>query len=208
MEYNRLKLESSKRCADLVFQLESLHRLQKEDQDRLENDSRSRKELENKLIQRRMDLEVTQKRMINIKNQIQSLKSEQEEVEKLDSLYDSSQDRIDALRGDLEKVIKNLDELQYNKHEDGRSRRKKSVIENLQRRSSGVYDRIVNLCRPIRSDYQLAVTKSLIKFMDAIVVDSLATAQDCINHLKEQKLEPEIFLPLDALQVYNFIYRS
>ena len=201
MEYNRLKLESSKRSADLMFQLESLQRLQKEDQDRLENDSRSRKELENKLIQRRMDLEMTEKRMTNIKNQIQSLKIDLEEVKKLDSSYESSQDRIDALRAKLDDTVKQLDELQFNKHEDGRSRKKKSVIENLQRRSSGVYDRIVNLCRPINSSYQLAVTKSLIKFMDAIVVDSLDTAKDCIQHLKEQKMEPELFLPLDALQV-------
>ena len=201
MEYNRLKLESSKRSSDIMFQLESLQRLQKEDQDRLENDSRSRKELENKLIQRRMDLEMTEKRMTNIKNQIQSLKIDLEEVKKLDSSYESSQDRIDALRAKLEDTVKQLDELQFNKHEDGRSRKKKSVIENLQRRSSGVYDRIVNLCRPINSSYQLAVTKSLIKFMDAIVVDSLDTAKDCIKHLKEQKLEPELFLPLDDLQV-------
>lgn len=37
--------------------------------------------------------------------------------------------------------------------------------------------------------------------MDAIVCDSEKTAKDCIRYMKEQRIEPETFLPLDYLEV-------
>lgn len=40
--------------------------------------------------------------------------------------------------------------------------------------------------------------------MDAIVCDTNKVARDCIQYLKEQRLEPETFLPLDSLK-YNEI---
>ena len=36
--------------------------------------------------------------------------------------------------------------------------------------------------------------------MDAIVVESEATAQDCIRYLKEKKGAPETFVPLDTIR--------
>ena len=36
--------------------------------------------------------------------------------------------------------------------------------------------------------------------MEAIVVDTEKTARDCIRHLKEQRFEPETFLPLDFIR--------
>ena len=39
--------------------------------------------------------------------------------------------------------------------------------------------------------------------MDAIVCDSEKTAKDCIQYMKEQRIEPETFLPLDYLDVRN-----
>ena len=37
--------------------------------------------------------------------------------------------------------------------------------------------------------------------MDAIIVDSEKTGRDCIQYIKEQRGEPETFLPLDYLEV-------
>lgn len=39
--------------------------------------------------------------------------------------------------------------------------------------------------------------------MDAIIVDSEKTGRDCIQYIKEQRGEPETFLPLDYLEVHT-----
>ena len=47
----------------------------------------------------------------------------------------------------------------------------------------------------------MAITKVLGKYMDAIACDSEKTAKDCIQYMKEQRIEPETFLPLDYVEV-------
>ena len=37
--------------------------------------------------------------------------------------------------------------------------------------------------------------------MDAIACDQEKTAKDCIQYMKEQRIEPETFLPLDYVEV-------
>ena len=49
--------------------------------------------------------------------------------------------------------------------------------------------------------HQIAITKVLGKHMDSIVCDSEKTAKDCIQYMKEQRIDPETFLPLDYLEV-------
>lgn len=57
------------------------------------------------------------------------------------------------------------------------------------------------MCEPIHKKFNMAITKVLGKYMEAIVVDTEKTARQCIQYLKEQMLEPETFLPLDYIQV-------
>ena len=59
----------------------------------------------------------------------------------------------------------------------------------------------MDLCSPIHRKYQLAVTKVFGCFLNAIVVASEQAARRCILYLKEQRLEPETFLPIDFLVV-------
>jgi len=65
----------------------------------------------------------------------------------------------------------------------------------------GQYGRLIDLCEPSHKKYQVAITKVLGKYMDAIACDSEKTAKDCIQYMKEQRIEPETFLPLDYVEV-------
>lgn len=56
------------------------------------------------------------------------------------------------------------------------------------------------MCHPQHKKYNVAVTKVLGKYMEAIVVDTEKTARQCIQYLKENLLDPETFLPLDYIQ--------
>lgn len=60
---------------------------------------------------------------------------------------------------------------------------------------------MINMCQPTHKRYNVAVTKVLGKYMEAIIVDTEKTARRCIQILKEQMLDVETFLPLDYLQV-------
>lgn len=63
------------------------------------------------------------------------------------------------------------------------------------------HGRLLDLCEPSHKKYQIAITKVLGKHMDSIVCDTEKTAKDCIQYMKEQRIEPETFLPLDYLEV-------
>ena len=204
-QYHRLKEEAGRQSARYLQELDSVNREQKSDQDRLDNESRVRGEIENQLRQRTHELEETQKRSDKLTDHIRTTETALEEQKKLETELtqevDSSKTLIDTLQSKLDDISKNLGEARVDKHEDARRRKKQEIVENFKRLYRGVYDRIINMCHPIHSRYNIAVTKLLGKYMEAIVVDTEETARHCIQYLKEQMLEPETFLPLSYLKV-------
>ena len=93
-----------------------------------------------------------------------------------------------------------LGDARVDKHEDTRRKKKQDLVDNFKRVFPGVYDRLINMSQPIHKKYNVAITKQLGRYMEAIVVDSESTARECIRYLKDQMLEPETFLPLDYIQ--------
>uniref|UniRef100_A0A669ESU1 Structural maintenance of chromosomes protein 1A n=1 Tax=Oreochromis niloticus TaxID=8128 RepID=A0A669ESU1_ORENI len=100
------------------------------------------------------------------------------------------------------KVMEQLGDARIDRQENSRQQRKAEIMESIKRLYPGsVYGRLIDLCQPTQKKYQIAVTKVLGKNMDAIIVDSEKTGRDCIQYIKEQRGEPETFLPLDYLEV-------
>merc|ERR1712083_447628 len=93
-----------------------------------------------------------------------------------------------------------LGDARVDKHEDTRRKKKQEIVENFKRLFPGVYDRMINMSQPIHKKDNVAITKQLGRYMEAIVVDTESTARQCIQYLKDQMLEPETFLPLDYIQ--------
>merc|ERR1712110_686191 len=112
----------------------------------------------------------------------------------------SSKSRIDELTAALEEVTSELGDARVDKHEDNRRKKKQEIVENFKRLFPGVFDRLINMSNPIHKKYNVAITKQLGRYMEAIVVDTEQTARQCIQYLKDQMLEPETFLPLDYIQ--------
>ena len=71
----------------------------------------------------------------------------------------------------------------------------------MQRHYTGVHGRIIDLCKPSQKKYYMAVTVAMGRHTDAVVVDSEATALECVQYLKEQRLASATFIPLDTIQV-------
>ncbi|XP_033230751.1 structural maintenance of chromosomes protein 1A-like [Belonocnema kinseyi] len=203
-EYNRLKEEAGKQSARYLQMLDSINREQKSDQDRLDNEGRKKTEIENKIKQKSLLRDEAMKRVEKLEEHIKASEAALEEQKKMrgDLQCDvgSSKDKIQNLQRELENISEQLGDAKVDKHEVSRTKKKTEIVENFKKLFPGVYDRMYNMCEPIHKRYNVAVTKVLGKYMEAIVVDTEKTARQCIQHLKEQFLEPETFLPLDYIQ--------
>merc|ERR1711963_338478 len=150
------------------------------------------------------ELEEAQKRLEKLAEHIRGSESQLEEQEKvyndLQGDVGCSTDRISELEADLESVTSELGDARVDKHEETRRKKKQEIVENFKRVFPGVYDRLINMSQPIHKKYNVAITKQLGRYMEAIVVDTEVTARECIRYLKDQMLEPETFLPLDYIQ--------
>ena len=65
-----------------------------------------------------------------------------------------------------------LGNARVDKHEETRRKKKQEIVENFKRVFPGVYDRLINMAQPIHKKYNVAITKQLGRYMEAIVVDS------------------------------------
>ncbi|OBS83181.1 hypothetical protein A6R68_22837 [Neotoma lepida] len=181
-KYHRLKEEASKRAATLAQELEKFNRDQKADQDQ------------------------NQKRIEKLEEYITTSKQSLEEQKKLEGELteevEMAKRRIDEINKELNQVMEQLGDARIDRQESSRQQRKAEIMESIKRLYPGsVYGRLIDLCQPTQKKYQIAVTKVLGKNMDAIIVDSEKTGRDCIQYIKEQRGEPETFLPLDYLEV-------
>ncbi|XP_026271914.1 structural maintenance of chromosomes protein 1A [Frankliniella occidentalis] len=203
-EYNRLKEEAGKRSAMCLQQLDSVNREQKSDQDRLDNEGRKRSEIENKMRQKGHEKDEALKRSQKLSEHIRvSEKALEEQLAlrtALTSDVGSSKEQVQSIQKELEQITEQLGDARVDKHEDSRRKKKQEIVENFKRLFPGVFDRMINMCEPIHKKFNMAITKVLGKYMEAIVVDTEKTARQCIQYLKEQMLEPETFLPLDYIQ--------
>ncbi|XP_076874613.1 structural maintenance of chromosomes protein 1A [Brachyhypopomus gauderio] len=205
-QYHRLKEEASKRAATLAQELEKFNRDQKADQDRLDLEERKKVETEAKIKQKIREIEENQKRIEKLEDYIatsrQSLDEQRRMEEELTGEVELAKRRIDEINMELNQVMEQLGDARIDRQENSRQQRKAEIMESIKRLYPGsVYGRLIDLCQPTQKKYQIAVTKVLGKNMDAIIVDSEKTGRDCIQYIKEQRGEPETFLPLDYLEV-------
>ncbi|XP_061469779.1 structural maintenance of chromosomes protein 1A-like isoform X2 [Rhineura floridana] len=204
-KYHRLKEEASKRAATLAQELEKFNRDQKADQDRLDLEERKKVETEAKIKQKLREIEENQKHIEKLEEYIATSKQSLEEQNKLEGELTEEVElakcRIDEINKELNQVMEQLGDARIDRQENSRQQRKAEIMESIKRLYPGsVYGRLIDLCQPTQKKYQIAVTKVLGKNMDAIIVDSEKTGRDCIQYIKEQRGEPETFLPLDYLE--------
>merc|ERR1719402_484422 len=202
--YQKLKEKAGKESARHMSDLDSINREHKSDQDKLDNEMRKKLDVESKMKNKGHELEESQKRLDKLNDHIRASEAQLDEQRKLFNELNvdvgSSKDRIREITEGLEEVTSELGDARVDKHEDNRRKKKQEIVENFKRLFPGVYDRMINMSQPIHKKYNVAITKQLGRYMEAIVVDTEGTARQCIQYLKDQMLEPETFLPLDYIQ--------
>lgn len=99
---------------------------------------------------------------------------------------------------ELAKLQEQLHELRFVKASDKQHSRMADALQAL-RSLFPIRGRLVDLCTVPNERYRNAVTAALGRNLDAIVVNSTETAIACVRYLKEQRMPPITFLPLDAV---------
>ncbi|KAL2934777.1 Structural maintenance of chromosomes protein 1 [Bienertia sinuspersici] len=210
-EYYRVKEEAGRKTVKLRDEKEVLDRQQRTDVEAQKNLDENLQQLKSRYEELNSQEEEMNKRLK--KDQEASRKHEKElkelekEREEMRSKSQESKRKYDQLKIKLGEVENQLRELKADRHENERDARLSQTVDTLKRLFSGVHGRMTELCRPTQKKYNLAVTVAMGKFMDAVVVQDEHTGKECIKYLKEQRLPPQTFIPLQSVRVKPVIER-
>ncbi|VVD05147.1 unnamed protein product [Leptidea sinapis] len=203
-EYEKLKMEASRRAARYLQELDSIHREQKAHQDNIDNEMRKKMEVQNIYTQKCHERDEALNRIEKLNDHINTSQMKVDELcrrrAQLQEDMRSCREHVQALQAQLEEVTTQLGDARVDYQQETRHRKKKEVIESLMHEIPGVYGRLIHLCQPIHQRYNVALTRVMGRYVDAIVVDTQHTARRCIQMLKERLLEPETFLPVDHIK--------
>uniref|UniRef100_A0A7N6AXV2 Structural maintenance of chromosomes protein n=1 Tax=Anabas testudineus TaxID=64144 RepID=A0A7N6AXV2_ANATE len=191
--YKELKELAQKQGAVLSQQAEKLHWEVKADYEKLAFDQRRKKEVEV------LKLGILYQSIACCRA---SLEEYRQQEKNLSAELQQGHQRSLEINQELGQVLEELGNARLDNQESRRQVRRKELLERLRRLyPESVYGRLADLCSPIHKKYQLAVTKVFGRYMHAIVVASEKVARDCISFIKDERSEPEMFLPIDYLDV-------
>ncbi|EDW43426.1 GM26555 [Drosophila sechellia] len=198
----------------LEKQLADVEALKKRFEDEIENESQRRGKsvnMEEGLVQEydrlKQEAEAT---ATQYRSELDSVnreqKSEQDTLDGETNRRASVEESFKKLTLQREEAVKRRDKLMDHIKSSQAALEEQNRIKDELRRDVGtskekIAEKQRELEDPTHKRYNVAVTKVLGKFMEAIIVDTEKTARHCIQILKEQMLEVETFLPLDYLQV-------
>lgn len=167
------------------------------------------------LINREHELDAQEAQMRTRQKKIQdtSTKNKKEladlkkELREMQDKHRDSRNKYENLKSRIGEVEIQLREVKADRHENERDAKLSQAVETLKRLFPGVHGRMTGLCRPTQKKYNLAVTVAMGKFMDAVVVEDENTGKECIKYLKEQRLPPQTFIPLQSVRVKPIVER-
>ncbi|XP_020081936.1 structural maintenance of chromosomes protein 1-like [Ananas comosus] len=209
MEYHRIKEDAGMKTAKLRDEKEVYDRQLHADieaQKNLEENLQQLLSREEEISSQEDEIKTRLKKILDSipkhKDELVRLKEEQSKIAKE---RQSSGAKYQKLKQRVDEIDAQLRELKADKHESERDARLTETVQSLKRLFPGVHGRMTELCRPSQKKYNLAVTVAMGKFMDAVVVEDENTGKECIKYLKEQRLPPQTFIPLQSVRVKPII---
>jgi structural maintenance of chromosome 1 len=123
------------------------------------------------------------------------------ELLRCDADIGAAQARHAALGGELKEVVADIDALHAAEAKSASEKRVEKAVEDMKRLFNGVRGRLVDLVETKTKSLNLAMSVALGRHADEIVVNTEATAIECIKYLRDHRIRPLTFLPLDVLRV-------
>nr|XP_019042266.1 cohesin complex subunit psm1 [Kwoniella bestiolae CBS 10118]OCF21196.1 cohesin complex subunit psm1 [Kwoniella bestiolae CBS 10118] len=204
-EYRRLRASANLQAVAERQQLETLRRQQKTLRDGLlsvEDRVQQAQRLRTKLTS---EVDALVDREETMSERVDEMKNERETIKgKLDHAQAERQRinmRETEINERLQETYTKLLQAGVDKRESEREAKLKDTIASLKRVFPGVHGRVIDLCRPVASKYDVAVTTVLGRNLDAVVVEHEKVAIDCIEYMRNQRAGQATFIPLDTIQV-------
>eukprot|EP00960_Hanusia_phi_P002000 57676-Hanusia_phi.AAC.4 len=197
-EYNQLKSKAFQMSHTAKAALEKTERADQEDRRELE-----RLELEVKRCQQRIESLTSKMKddsAVKSKN-VSKLQGLNEEKHKCSSeLTDvTAKFKDETARKKIRELREKIGEAHIDHNQNQRDEQFKIRLEHLASSFPGVRGRVMDLCKVRQRQHELAMAITMEGNMDAVVVEKEETVRRCIEHLKEQKVPPMTFLPLDSI---------
>lgn len=210
-EYFHIKEDAGMKTAKLRDEKEVLDRQQHADIEALKNLEENLQQLssrEQELNEQEAQMKQRYEKIVDSsarhKEELVALRKESRALEKK---HQSSKSTHVSLTKKIKEVEDQLSDLRAERYETERDAKFSQAVETLKRLFQGVHGRMTDLCRPTQKKYNLAVTVAMGRFMDAVVVDDESTGKECIKYLKEQRLPPQTFIPLQSVRVKPIVER-
>uniref|UniRef100_A0A0E0JCY2 Structural maintenance of chromosomes protein n=1 Tax=Oryza nivara TaxID=4536 RepID=A0A0E0JCY2_ORYNI len=208
-EYHRIKEDAGMSTAKLRDEKEVFDKELNagvEAKKNLEENMQQLRSRENEILSQERELRAKLNKILHsIPKHEDELAHLREEHNKIAKERQTSGVKYQMLKQRLDEIDTKLRELKADKHESERDARFSETVRSLKRLFPGVHGRMTELCRPSQKKYNLAVTVAMGKFMDAVVVEDENTGKECIKYLKEQRLPPQTFIPLQSVRVKPII---
>ncbi|CAD6191986.1 unnamed protein product [Caenorhabditis auriculariae] len=205
-EYHTLKRKALMESGRTEIELNAAQQILDTEKSNLAHEQRRQREHEGRAKNKEQDVERAKKQIemlhAKIKENEETLEEKTKALKDTETQVIETKARAEKINRELNEVLRKLSEASGDTAEGERNQKRNEAIDNLRRVfPDRIYGRLVDLCQPSHKRFQLAITKVLQKHMMSIVCDTEETAKDAINYLKQQRLQPETFLPSDTLDV-------
>lgn len=137
----------------------------------------------------------------SIQSNKSSIKNYEKELNSLESLRNSIKEQEITLNDELKKVLTKLNEINSIQRENKRDKALRETVSTLKRIFPNVRGLLTDFIKPKQKKYKIAISSILSNDLNSIVVDSIQTATECINYMKEQRLGIASFIPLNSIKV-------
>ncbi|XP_068594981.1 structural maintenance of chromosomes protein 1B [Brachionichthys hirsutus] len=206
LRYRAIKKLAHKQGAVLGQQAAQLQWAVRAEQEKLALDHHRKKEVGAGIKSNQTQMEDftsrEEKLLEYIKKSNSTLEKYHQQKESLSAELDQGHKRSEEVKQELGQMLEALGNASLDTQESKRQLQRKELMVKLCRLfPESVYGRLSDLCSPIHKKYQLAVIKVFGRDMNSIVVATQKVARDCISFMKEERAEPETFLPIDYLDV-------
>ncbi|KAH0846813.1 Structural maintenance of chromosomes protein 1 [Fonsecaea pedrosoi] len=204
-EYTRLREEVNKRAAADLGRIERLKNDRAPIEATYSNLKNSVESTEFKLSTLESELAALEQRRDAVKEAVQQAQMEIDAKKK--ELHAASSKRLQASRTRTEldeklaEVARKIFEADDGRRTTEKEVRMRETIAMLKRTYPGVKGRVHELCKPKQKKFAEAVSTVLGRHIDAVVVDTEATAKLCIQYLRDHRSGQATFIPLDTIQV-------
>jgi structural maintenance of chromosome 1 len=109
--------------------------------------------------------------------------------------------RQELFKEKIEAINAKLREAKADRKQNERETKALEAIASMKRLFPGVHGRLTELIKVAQKKYELAVITVLGREADAVVVEDAKTAKECIQYLKEQRIQSMQFIPLKEIKV-------